>query len=91
MTSDEKTKSDKHEKNEEFESNFHSVNDANNSSNESMRTNIHRQREDEIPSYPQHVSKSKEENKNNSENNLQVNSILRDIIIFYMLHPSMFT
>lgn len=71
LTSDEKTKSDKHEKNEEFESKFHSVNDANKSANESMRTNIDRQREDEIQSYPQHVSKSKKENENNSERNLQ--------------------
>lgn len=86
LTSDEKTKSDKHEKNEEFESKFHSVNDANKTANESMRTNIDRQREDEIQSYPQHVSKSKKENENNSERNLQVNSILIDIFIVYMLH-----
>lgn len=89
MTSDEKTKSNKHEKNEEFESKFHSVNDANKSANESMRTNIHSQRKDEIQSYP-HVSKSKKENENNSERNLQVNSILIDIFIAYMLHLSMF-
>lgn len=86
MTSDEKTKSDKHEENEEFDSKSHSVNDVNKSANESMRTNIHRQREDEIQSYPQHVSKSKKENENNSERNLQVNSIFIDIFIVYMLH-----
>lgn len=72
LTLDEKTKSDEHENNEEFESNFHSVNDANKSENKSMRTNIHSQREDEIQSYQQHVSKSKKENENNAESNLQV-------------------
>lgn len=83
-TSDEKTKSDKHEKNEEFESNFHGVDDANKSENESMRTNIHHQDEDEIQAYHQHLSKSKKENENNSENNLQVNLILSEFFICYI-------
>lgn len=82
-TSDEKTKSDKHEKNEEFESNFHSVDHANKNENESMRTNIHHQDEDEIQAYPQHVSKSKKENENNSENNLQVKLILSEFLKCY--------
>lgn len=82
-TSDEKTKSDKHEKNEEFESNVHSVDNANKNENESMRTNIHHQDEDEIQAYPQNVSKSKKENENNSENNLQVKLILSEFLICY--------
>lgn len=82
-TLDEKTKSDKHEKHEEFGSNFHSVDDANNG-NESMRTNIHHQDKDEIKAYQHHVSKSKKENESNSENNLQVKLILCEFFICYI-------
>lgn len=52
-----KPKADKQGKNEEFVSNSHSV-------------NIHRELEDHIQSYPQHVSKTKKENDNNSQSDL---------------------
>lgn len=83
-TLDEKTKSDKHEKNDEFGSNFHSVDDANKNGNESMRTNIHHQDKDEIKAYQHHVSKSKKENESNSKNNLQVKLILCEFFICYI-------
>lgn len=58
----------------------------NKSANESMRTNIHRKHEDEIQSYPQHVSKSKKENENNSEKNLQVNLISANFLCVTLKH-----
>lgn len=72
LTLGEKTKSDKQDKSEEFVSNSKSANDANKSENKPLSTNIHRELENDIQSYPQHVSETKKENENNSKSDLHV-------------------